>query len=425
MKNCYGFIGILGALVTLAANADMYSELQSVYESSPVINSGRAAVRAADADVSAASSGAKPYLGLSANAGAARTKVGDYTFDYNPTQVGVEFQQNIFQGFSTVAQIKGARAVRDAETSALYATESDVFLNTINAYIAVLRADEVLKLNQNNQRVLQEYYNYCADNAHVGRLTKTDVAQASARVEMAKYGLADAQAKYDNAIETFRRIAGNTPDKFTEIDLSRVEKLFPESVDAANEYAMSNHPALRALESKEKAAREKIVVARKTILPSVDVRGAVMQIDDIPYIDRARDSRIGVYLKMPLYDKGNAFANVDKVRSTVDGIQEDTINTRRMISESLHQAWNMYTAQESAIAAAQAGVKANQMALNGTRDEQKRGRRTVLDMLNAEQELLNTQVSLAQAKFGRMSAFFSVLAASGKLTPENLGLEQK
>ena len=196
-------------------------------------------------------------------------------------------------------------------------------------------------------------------------------------------------------------------------------------MDAANEYAMSNHPALRALESKEKAAREKIVVARKTILPSVDVRGAVMQIDDIPYIDRARDSRIGVYLKMPLYDKGNAFANVDKVRSTVDGIQEDTINTRRMISESLHQAWNMYTAQESAIAAAQAGVKANQMALNGTRDEQKRGRRTVLDVLNAEQELLNTQVSLAQAKFGRMSAFFAVLAASGKLTPENLGLEQK
>ncbi len=425
MKNCYGFIGILGALVTLAANADMYSELQSVYESSPVINSGRAAVRAADADVSVASSGAKPYLDLSANAGAARTKVGDYTFDYNPTQVGVEFQQNIFQGFSTIAQIKGARAVRDAETSALYATESDVFLNTINAYIAVLRADEVLKLNQNNQRVLQEYYNYCADNAHVGRLTKTDVAQASARVEMAKYGLADAQAKYDNAVETFRRIAGNTPDKFTEIDLSRVEKLFPESVDAANEYAMSNHPALRALESKEKAAREQIVVARKTILPSVDVRGAVMQIDDIPYIDRARDSRIGVYLKMPLYDKGNAFANVDKVRSTVDGIQEDTINTRRMISESLHQAWNMYTAQESAIAAAQAGVKANQMALNGTRDEQKRGRRTVLDVLNAEQELLNTQVSLAQAKFGRMSAFFGVLAASGKLTPENLGLEHK
>lgn len=425
MKLNYCLIGMLVTLTPLAANADMYSELQNVYESNPVIKSGRAAVRAADADVSASSAGFKPYLGVSANAGAARTKVGDYSFDYNPVGVGLEFQQNIFEGFSTIAQYKGARAVRDAETASLYATEQDTFLNAINAYIAVLRADEVLKLNQNNQRVLQEYYNYCADNARVGRLTKTDVAQASARVEMAKYGLADAQAKYDNAVETFRRIAGNTPDKFTEIDLSRVEKLFPESVDAANEYAMSNHPALRALESKEKAAREKIVVARKTILPSVDVRGAVMQIDDIPYIDRARDSRIGVYLKMPLYDKGNAFANVDKVRSTVDGIQEDTINTRRMISESLHQAWNMYTAQESAIAAAQAGVKANQMALNGTRDEQKRGRRTVLDVLNAEQELLNTQVSLAQAKFGRMSAFFAVLAASGKLTPENLGLEQK
>ncbi len=421
-KNCC-FFAVMMAMVTGVANADMYSELQSIYESSPVIMGSRAAVRAADAGVSASSAGFKPYLGVSANAGAARTKIGDYTFDYNPTGIGLEFQQNVFQGFSTIAQYKGARAVRDAETAALYATESDVFLTAINAYIGVLRAGEVLKLNQNNQRVLQEYYNYCADNARVGRLTKTDVAQASARVEMAKYAMADAQAKYDNAVETFRRVAGTTPDEFSEIDMSRVKTLFPESVDAASEYAMKNHPAILALESRERAAREQIVIARKSMLPSVDVRGAIMQIDDIPYIDRARDSRIGVYLKMPLYDKGNAFANVDKVRYTVDGIQEQIVNARRTIDESLHQAWNMYNAQESAITAAQAGVKANQMALNGTRDEQKRGRRTVLDVLNAEQELLNTKVSLAQAKFGRTSAFFAVLSATGLLTPENLGLE--
>lgn len=423
MKNNYFLAGIMLATIATSANADMYSELQTIYETNPIINSGRANVNAADANVSAAGAGFKPYLGLSANAGAARTKIGDYTFDYNPTGIGVEFQQNIFQGFSTIAQYKGARAARDAETASLYATESDVFLNAINAYVDVLRAAEVLKLNQNNQRVLQEYYNYCADNARVGRLTKTDTAQASARVEMARYALTDAQAKYDNAVETFRRIAGDAPTEFTEIDLERMEKLFPESVDAASEYAMKNHPTLRALESHERAAREQIVVARHSMLPSVDVRGAVMQVDDIPYIDRARDSRIGVYLKMPLYDKGNAFANVDKVRYTVDGIQAQTVNARRIISEKLHQAWNMYDAQAAAISAAESGVAAAKLALNGTRDEQKRGRRTVLDVLNAEQELLNTKVSLAQAKFGRTSAFFAVLSATGLLTPENLGLE--
>lgn len=423
MKLNYCLIGMLVALTPLASNADMYSELQNVYESNPVIKSQRAALRAADADVSASSAGFKPYLGVSANAGAARTKVGDYSFDYNPVGVGLEFQQNIFEGFSTIAQYKGARAVRDAETASLYATEQETFLNAINAYIAVLRADEVLKLNQNNQRVLQEYYNYCADNARVGRLTKTDVAQASARVEMAKYALADAQAKYDNAVETFRRVYGDAPSEFTEIDLERMEKLFPATVDDAVEYAMKNHPVILALQSKEKAAREKIVVARKSMLPAVDVRGSIMQIEDIPYVDKVRDSRIGVYLKMPLYDKGNAFANVDKVRYTVDGIQEQTVNAQRTITESLHQAWNMYDAQAAAITAAEAGVKANKMALSGTRDEQKRGRRTVLDVLNAEQELLNTQVSLAQAKFGRTSAFFAVLSATGLLTPENLGLK--
>ena len=144
MKLNYCLIGMLVALTPLASNADMYSELQNVYESNPVIKSQRAALRAADADVSASSAGFKPYLGVSANAGAARTKLGDYSFDYNPVGVGLEFQQNIFEGFSTIAQYKGARAVRDAETAALYATEQDTFLNAINAYIAVLRANTII-----------------------------------------------------------------------------------------------------------------------------------------------------------------------------------------------------------------------------------------------------------------------------------------
>lgn len=404
--------------------ADLYSALNIVYKTNPVIEQQRTVIDSAYANVKSAATGLQPYLGLSGNVGAARTKFGDYTFDYSPLQYGIEFQQNLFQGGATFAQIKGAKGELAAANANLYAVQQNVFLDAINAYIEVLNAQEVLNLNTNNQRVLGEYHKYVSDVQAVGRLTKTDVAQAAARLEMAKYSVADANAKYDNALETYRRIFGTENQSCSDVDLEPVEHLFPSDIDSAQEDALRKHPILCALTAQEDAVKQNITVAYKSILPSVDVRGAIQQIDDVPYLDEVRDSRIGVYLKVPLYDKGNAFANVEKVRANVAGIQQQTINARRIIVENLHQAWNLYQAQSAAIIAAQASIDANKMALDGIRDEQARGRRTVLDVLNAEQELLNSRVAHTRAKHAQISAFFAVLSAMGELTPENLGLAE-
>ena len=279
-----------------------------------------------------------------------------------------------------------------------------------------------MKLNENNQRVLGEYYKYVSDVQAVGRLTKTDVAQAAARLEMAKYSVADANAKYDNALETYKRIFGTENKNCKDVDLEPVEHFFPIDIDSAQEDMLNKHPILMALTAQEEAVKQNITVAYNSMLPSVDVRGAIQKIDDLPYLDDVRDSRIGVYLKMPLYDKGNAFANVEQVRANVAGIHQEIINARRVITENLHQAWNMYQAQQVAISAAQASMDANKMALDGIRDEQAQGRRTVLDVLNAEQELLNSRVAHTRAQHAQISAFFAVLSALGELTPENLGL---
>ncbi len=423
MRN-YFFIMLTIITAPMAANADMYSALKSVYETNPVISAARTNVSAAQTDVRLAKSETHPYIGAAANAGIARTQLMGETFDYNPTQIGIEAQQNIFQGFSTLARIKGAKGLLAAARADLYATEQNVFLDAINAYIGVLQASDVLKLNKNNQRVLQEYYDYCADLESVGRLTKTDVSQAAARLEMAKYAVADAQAKYDNGLETFRRIYGKDLAEYNDVDLARVQHLFPASISAAEADALKNHPVLIALAARENAARENILIAHKTILPSVDVRASAMQVDDLPYIDRARDRRVGVYLKFPLYDRGTAFANADKARHTVNEIGDQIVNARRVVVENLRHAWNTYDAQNYAIRAAQSGIKANQMALDGTREEQKRGRRTVLDVLNAEQEVLNTQVALANAKHAQIAAFFAVLSAAGQLNAQNLGIDE-
>lgn len=429
------YCGLILVLTTLPAMADMYSELQNVYDSNPTIQSARADVNVANADVDAARSGYKPYLGLTGNIGVARTNLHidnqmlgqfvDDDVDYVPTEIGVQFQQNLFSGFSTVAGVKSAKAARTASESALRATQSAVFYDAINAYINVLNTRAVLDLANGNEKVLTQYYDNFKNRQRVGQMTKTDVAQASARLEASKYQIADAQANYDNALETFHRIYGTDVTDFTDIDLSRMDKYFPQSLADAEEYALKNNPALLALDSKRKAVNENVVVARKSILPSVDVRAQYMQVNNMPVIDRIRDGRVGLYVSVPLYDKGNAFAHVDKVRATVAGIDEQRIDTKNKVIEKLHAAWNVYNAQDAAIRAAESGVKAAEMALNGVRDEQKHGRRTVLDVLNAEQELLNARVSLVRAQHGKTSAYFAVLAAMGNLTPEKLGLSVK
>ena len=427
MVRCKFFVILSGAVLFYAPVRadDMYNSLRRVYLENPVIGARRAAVDAADADVARARTGYKPYLGLAASAGAARTDLLGAKYDYVPTEIGAQFQQNIFQGLSTMAQIKAAKAMLASQQAMLYSTEQDVFLDAINAYINVLNARQVLDLNQNNRRVLDEYYDYVSGRADVGMLTKTDVAQATARVDSARYGVIDAKTKYDNALETYRRIYGGIDHDWQEIETSRVRASFPDDIDAATEYALQHHPALIALESQAAAAREDITIAYKTRLPAIDVRASLTQMDDLPIVDRVRDGRVGVYLSVPLYDKGAASASADRARSTVAGIEEQIINTRRIIVENLRSAWNIYNAQQTAIDAATAAVRANESALDGIRDEQARGRRTVLDVLNAEQELLNARVALSRARHSRISAYFAVLAAMGKLNADTLGLTRE
>ena len=421
------FVNIMfyGALMTHGAYADdLYGALARVYRDNPVISAARSAVRAAGADVDRARTGYKPYLGISAGADLARSEILGTTYDYVPTQIGAEFQQNIFQGFATVAQIKAAKAMLASQQAVLYSTEQDVFLDAINAYINVLNARTVLDLNKNNQRVLTEYYDYVSGRESVGMLTRTDVAQAAARLDGARYGVIDAQTKYDNALETFRRIYGVTEDRYVDISLRRVQNAFPDDIESAEIIALQSHPALIALESQAAAAKEDITIARKTRLPAVDVRASLKQIDDLPIVDRVRDGRVGVYLSVPLYDRGASGANLNRARFTVDGIGENIVNTRRVVVENLRSAWNIYESEKSAIDAAESAVRANEMALDGIRDEQRQGRRTVLDVLNAEQELLNSRVALTRARHGRVSAYFAVLAAMGRLNADTLGLTQ-
>ncbi len=416
-------IFLLSSFLTVPCQADLYQSLRQVYESNPEILVQRQAVQGASADIGLAETGWQPSVGASGGLAQTHTKLTGETYDKTQKQLGINASQNVFNGFATTADIKAAKAFLQSEQANLYATEQDVFLEAINAYINVLNAKQVLTLNKNNEKVLREYYDLYVQKEAVGVLTKTDVAQAASRLEWAKYQVIDAQAQYDNAVETFRRIYGQTEHRYEDINTKRLNRFFPISITVAETEALQKHPAILAIKARQTAFEQKIKVARQTYMPSVDVKAAAIKYDDVPMIDEITDSRVGVYLTVPLYDRGTAFAATRKAKSNASAVREQGVQVQRIVLEKLRQAWNLYEAQKAAVQSAKIRIKASRMALAGVRDEQERGRRTVLDVLNAEQELLDAQVALTRAKHSQLSAYFAVLSGTGMLTAEHLGLK--
>lgn len=412
-------------MMAVPAWADIYTALREIDASNPEITAARSIVKASGADVRQSWAGWQPSVGVSAGIARAKTKADQMGIDesYTQKQLGVSVEQNLFQGFATNARIDAAKGQLQAEQASLYATRQTVFLEAVQAYLNVLNTREVLALRRNNEKVLREYYNLFSQKEQVGVLTKTDVAQAEARLELAKYATIAAKADYDNALETYRRIYGQTENQYTDVSTDRLKSVFPKTIQEAEQQALANHPSILAADARYRSADAQITVARQTILPSVDVKAAAMRFDDIPLADRVDDSRIGVYLTVPLYDKGTALAQTQKAKANASAIKAQITGAQRAVLEKLNQAWNIYQAQTAAITSAQIRIKASRLALDGVRDEQERGRRTVLDVLNAEQEVLDARVSLTQAHHRQTLAFFSVLSGTGALTPHNLGIE--
>jgi len=412
-------------MMAVPAWADLYTALREIDASNPEITAARSVVKASGADVRQSWAGWQPSVGVSAGIARAKTKADQMGIDesYTQKQLGVSVEQNLFQGFATNARIDAAKGQLQAEQAALYATRQTVFLEAVQAYLNVLNTREVLALRRNNEKVLREYYNLFSQKEQVGVLTKTDVAQAEARLELAKYAVIAAKADYDNALETYRRIYGQAENQYTDVSTDRLKPVFPKTIQEAEQQALANHPSILAADARYRAADAQITVARQTILPSVDVKASAMRFDDIPLADRVDDSRIGVYLTVPLYDKGTALAQTQKAKANASAVKAQITGAQRAVLEKLNQAWNIYQAQTAAITSAQIRIKASRLALDGVRDEQERGRRTVLDVLNAEQEVLDAQVSLTQAHHRQTLAFFSVLSGTGALTPHNLGIE--
>ncbi|HEX8571409.1 MAG TPA: TolC family outer membrane protein [Allosphingosinicella sp.] len=419
-----------GALMTGAVGhaAETLTEaLVKTYAGNPTIMGQRAQLRSLDEGVAVARAAGRPQLAGTAGVNQDLTQTGGGTGRNVSASVNVSYP--LFNGGRVRNSIRAADERVLAGRATLKATEGDIFTEAVGAYMDVIRDRSIVTLNQNQVRVLQTNLQATRDRFEVGDLTRTDVAQSEARLALAQSTLATVEGRLTGSEENYRRVIGELPE-----DLAPPPPLppLPATADEAVEIALANNSDLVAIAAQTRAAGRDVRVARADRLPTVNAQGTGDVINYLGTADRqfapgspnnVVQTGVGVQARIPIYQGGLVGARVRQAQAVQSQLLERGIETERLVVANTRAAFSSYRAAVEAIESNQIAVNANTLALEGTRAEQTVGTRNVLDVLNAEQELLNSQVALVSARRDAYVAGFALLNAMGKAEAEDLNLD--
>ncbi|SDD55123.1 TolC family outer membrane protein [Kordiimonas lacus] len=427
-----GIVSLLAVTTVLmgtgAVSAESLEEaLAAAYESNPQLMAQRAALRATDEGVSQANSGFLPNLSgtytYSERKGTQGSGSVVDTIDTQSDTYQLSLSQNLFNGFQDRHALRGAKNSVMAGRAQLQSVEQQVLLDAVTAYMNVLRDEAVVDLNKNNVQVLERQLQASQDRFRVGEVTRTDVAQSEARLEGAKSSLLTAEATLAASRAQYRRVVGHTP---AGLDTPTGQPALPASLDEAIEIAMEMSPGVIAARYNEKAANESVKQARGALLPSVDAFArwdkSTTDGNAAFTLSQSDETRIGVQVSVPIFQGGARYSSVRRAKQTRSQRLMDIRQAERVAQENVFVAWDQYRAAVGQIKSTEAQVRASEIALEGVRQEAYVGSRTTLDVLNAEQELLNARVALVRAQRDEAVTAYSLVSAVGKLTAKDLRL---
>jgi outer membrane protein len=405
------------------------SALARAYQNSPVINASRAGLRATNENVPRALSGYRPRIEATADIGSTWSETslpgvpGSRTTTRDPRGIGLEVTQNIFDGGRTSNSVRQAETQVLAARLRLEATVQQTLFRGAEIYMNVLRDTAILNLQRNNVEVLEEQLRQSRDRFEVGEVTRTDVAQAEARLASARSQVSLAEANLRANIGRYRQIIGEEP---RELGPGRApDALVPGDLDMALSIGLSENPAISASRFALDAAQLQVRVLESEFMPRVGVRGSVSHRIDSQGSPRGTSSTnasIIAQLTVPLYQGGETSARVRQAKESVSEARFELEQARDEVRSSVIISWGSLEAARAQIMAAEIQVEAAETALTGVREEARVGQRTTLDVLNAQQELLNARVNLITAQRDRIVGAYALVQAMGRLTPGQLGL---
>jgi len=425
---------LVAALMAGTASADTLRDaLVSAYNTNPTLTAQRESQKATDATVAIARAAGRPQISGTAGLNRDLTRRGilDTGGSKGPTlSLGADLSVPLYTGGAVKNSVRAAETRVDAGRATLRAVEGDVFTQAVSAYMDVIRDRAIVELNQNNVKVLETNLEATQDRFQIGDLTRTDVAQSEARLQLGRSQLAGAQGQLTASEATYRQVIGHAPGQ-----LAPPPPLppLPATSDQAVQIALADNPDLISISRQAIAAGYDVNVARAGRLPRLSgvasgtyvnvLRGSQPDPFTGNEIHTGTTTSVGLSAQVPIFQGGLPAARIRQAQAQQGQVLEQVVGTERAVVQAARAAFASYDAAQRTIQSETVAVQANELALEGARAEQSVGTRTVLDVLNAEQELLQSQVTLVTAKRDAYVAGFQLLNAMGQAEAQDLGLD--
>jgi len=424
----------VGMAVSDAAADTLEWALVQAYQNNPSLNAQRAALRATDENVPQALSGYRPKVSVTAQGGYNYTNavqqlpVGGvvtnipFAETFLSRSVAATGTYTLFNGFQTANRTRQAESQVDGARETLRVTEQQVLLDAATAYMNLLRDQAILDLNRRNVEVLTEQLKQTRDRFNVGEVTRTDVAQAESRLAAGRSSLLGAQSNYVTSQANYRRVIGVDPGRLA--PGTPVDRLSPNVLAKAIGQGQANSPSVLAAMYGVDVAVLAVKISEGALYPNLTLTASASQ-GSYPAFEVARQTAASVLgtFTVPIYQGGAEYSAIRQSKETLGQQRLNLDINRDQARATVVQSWGQLDAAKAQIEATTAQVNAAEIALNGVREEARVGQRTTLDVLNAQQELVNARVALVTAQHDRVVASYTLLAAVGGLSMPRLGLD--
>ena len=422
-------IAVLGLAEHRHAHAEtLTAALAKAYINNPQLNAQRSFVRQTEEQVNGAMAGYLPRFELNGNVGPQYTDSKFRHTDFHKREqvtagsVGVTGSQTLFDGFRTTNNVRAAGGKSQAAYEVLRVMSQQILLDATTAYMNVIRDTAVLQLQRHYVEMLQEQLKHARQRLQLREVTKTDVSQAETRLAGGRWQRSAAEAALNASRAAYRRIIGEEQND-TLTPATTVDRLSPQTVQEAIAVALNENPSVLAAQLGIDVAAIQVKIAEGALYPTAKLEAGVQQNWSMnTAVERQFQAGAFVSLSVPLYQGGADYSAIRESKEAVSQKKFDLDRTRDLARAAVVEAWGQLTASKTQIEAAQSQVAAAESALNGVEQEARAGQRTTLDVLNAQQEVVNARITLVTTQRDRVVSSYGLLSAIGRLEPEILQL---
>lgn len=415
---------VFGMSARLASADSLLDTLSQAYNYNPQLDAERARLRATDEDVARANSGYRPDIRAAADYGHQHSETRPSSItngSINPKGYAVQLVQPIFRGFQTTNAVNSAEAAVRAGREVLRNVEQQVLLDAVTAYGNVVRDQAIVRLRENNLTFLSTELRATRDRFAVGEVTKTDVSQAEARRALGQSELDLGRANLNSSRAIYLQVVGTPATNLK--DANSNSALLPKSLDEAVAIGTRENPQVVAALYAEQGAKYQVDQIRGELLPDAQLEATYTdRFDTSKTLEEAETASIVGRVNVPIYaNGGETHARIRQAKQTHLSRIQEIEQARAAAQSQVAQAWAQLVGFKAQRESDKAQIQANQTALNGVREEEKVGQRTLIEVLNAQQELLQAQVQLETTKRNVLVATYSVISAIGRLSVQEVG----